>query len=201
MQQEMEYAPHNRLSVLTTLTSAMDATALFCMKEKVKKYAEEVKCVKIDYAPFVMKAVVAALKKHPDLHSCIDRDRLFVQNIYDIEIFGSVIKDADKKDMFTIAYELEHRPVYSQPTFAILPYGVKGETYPIIIPTSSEVCVLGVSMIYNDFSLSGSGLVNSKIIYASLVFDSSYVSREEASGFMADLNMFMENPEISLLDI
>lgn len=201
MQQEMKYAAHNRLSVLTTLTSAIDATALFCMKEKVKKYAEEVKYVKIDYIPFVMKAAVAALKKHPDLNSHIDGERLFIQNVYDLEVFGSVIKDADKKDMFTIAYELEHRLAYSPPTFAILPYGVKGETYPILIPTSSEVCVLGVSMIYNDFSLSGSGLVNSKIIYASLVFDSSYISMEEASGFMADFSMFIENPEISLLDI
>ncbi|WP_400207223.1 2-oxo acid dehydrogenase subunit E2 [Candidatus Methanomassiliicoccus intestinalis] len=200
MQEEFEYANSSRLTVFTTISAAIDATALFCMKEKIKKYAEEVKGVRINYLPFVMKAVVATLKKHPAFNSYLEGKRLFLQDFYDLEVFGAVIRAADKKDMFSIASELEHGSAHTAPTFAILPYGIKGESYPALLPAPTEICVLGVSAIYNDFSLSGSGLVNNKVIYVSLVFDSNYLSMEEASGFMADLSMFMENPEISLLD-
>lgn len=200
MQKVLDQISIGRVSVLTTISSVADATALFYMNEKIKKYAEEVKGVKINYIPFVMKSVIASLRRHPDMNSVIEGNVLYKQNMYDLEIFGSVITSADRKDLFTIARELEFGTLHTPSTFAILPYGIKGEAYPTLIPSVSEVCVLGLSTIYNDISMSGNGLLSNKSIYLSLVFDSSHISYEEASGFMADLIMFIENPEISLLD-
>jgi pyruvate dehydrogenase E2 component (dihydrolipoamide acetyltransferase) len=92
---------------LVTTTEVADVTDLVGLREKVKKYAEEVKGVKLTYLPFIIKAVVAALKKHPYLNSSMDEEteEILLKKYYNLGIAVAtedglivpVVKMADQK--------------------------------------------------------------------------------------------------------
>ncbi len=102
---------------LVTTTEVADVTDLVALREKVKKYAEEVKGVKLTYLPFIIKAVVAALKKHPYLNSSMDEEAedIVFKKYYNIGIAVAtedglivpVLKAADQKEVFSLAQEIK----------------------------------------------------------------------------------------------
>ena len=79
-----------------------------------KKLAEEHKDVKVTPLVFMMKAVVAALKKYPNFNASLEGDNLILKKYFHIGIAVDtpdglvvpVIRDVDKKGLLEIAQEL-----------------------------------------------------------------------------------------------
>jgi pyruvate dehydrogenase E2 component (dihydrolipoamide acetyltransferase) len=120
--------------------------------------------VKVTILAFLIKAVVAALKKFPEFNSSLDGDNLIIKHYYHIGFAADtpnglvvpVIKDADKKPMLEIAREAAElakkaregklSPAEMQGgCFSISSLGGIGGTAFTPIINAPEVAILGVS--------------------------------------------------------
>jgi len=120
--------------------------------------------VKVSPLAFLMKAVVAALKKYPTFNSSLDGDNLIVKQYWNIGFAADtpqglvvpVIKDADKKGILEIAKETGELAGKARDgklgpndiqgaTFTISSLGGIGGTAFTPIINAPEVAILGVS--------------------------------------------------------
>ena len=100
---------------LSNLSGAPDAVVSSAQAEVVRVYAAA--GVKLTYLPFFVKAAVAALKEVPIVNSTLDEsaNEIVLHNHYGIGIAVAtagglivpVVRDADKKDIGTIAREID----------------------------------------------------------------------------------------------
>ena len=206
---------------LVTTTEIADVTDLVGLREKVKKYAEEVKGVKLTYLPFIIKAVVAALKKHPYLNASMDEDaeEIVLKKYYNLGIAVAtgeglivpVIKSADQKEIFSLAQEIKDLAEAAASrkidladlkggTFSITNYGVFGGIYATPIPNYPEAAILGIGRIQDVPWVKEGEVSIRKVLYLSLTFDHRIMDGAQAATFLNDLKMFLENPELPLLD-
>lgn len=111
LQKSWQRIPH------VTQADKADITELEAFRKTVKDELKREKSeVKISILPFIIKAVVVALKKFPDLNSSFDEatKELILKKYYHIGIAVDtpeglvvpVVKDADKKTVLEIAAEL-----------------------------------------------------------------------------------------------
>jgi pyruvate dehydrogenase E2 component (dihydrolipoamide acetyltransferase) len=120
--------------------------------------------VKVSPLAFLMKAVVAALKKYPTFNSSLDGDNLIVKQYWNVGFAADtpqglvvpVIKDADKKGILDIARETAELAGKARDgklgpndiqgaTFTISSLGGIGGTAFTPIINAPEVAILGVS--------------------------------------------------------
>jgi pyruvate dehydrogenase E2 component (dihydrolipoamide acetyltransferase) len=93
-----------------------DLTSVLALRKKYVA-AYEKKGARLTVTSFVLKAVVAALKKHPIFNSSLDEaaEEIVFKEYYNIGIavdteaglIVPVIRDADKKDILSLSHELE----------------------------------------------------------------------------------------------
>ncbi len=152
----------------TSTMFEFDVTELWELRKELNaSLADE--GVKLSFMPFVIKAVVAALKKYPMLNTELDevnREIIF-KYYYNISVAVDtehglavpIIKDADKKSMMEIHENLEEimqqardktLPVDSMSggTFSISNYGAIGGTYATPVINYPESAILGTGTIY-----------------------------------------------------
>jgi len=120
--------------------------------------------VKVSPLAFLMKAVVAALKKYPTLNSSLDGDNLIVKQYWNLGFAADtpqglvvpVLKDVDKKGILEIAKETAELAAKARDgklgpndiqgaTFTISSLGGIGGTAFTPIINAPEVAILGVS--------------------------------------------------------
>ncbi|PSP59972.1 branched-chain alpha-keto acid dehydrogenase subunit E2 [Halobacteriales archaeon QH_7_66_37] len=144
-----------------------DVSALVETRERLKARAEE-QGIKLTYMPFIIKAIVAALKEYPELNTELDEDteEIIYKHYYNIGIAVAtdaglmvpVLKDADKKGMLQIASEVNElaskareRKVSPQEmqggTFTITNFGAFGGEYALPIINHPETAILGLGSI------------------------------------------------------
>ena len=144
-----------------------DVSALVETRERLKARAEE-QGIKLTYMPFIIKAIVAALKEYPELNTELDEDteEIIYKHYYNIGIAVAtdaglmvpVLKDADKKRMLQIASEVNElaskareRKVSPQEmqggTFTITNFGAFGGEYALPIINHPETAILGLGSI------------------------------------------------------
>ena len=144
-----------------------DVSALVETRERLKARADE-QGIKLTYMPFIIKAIVAALKEYPELNTELDEDNeeIVYKHYYNIGIAVAtdaglmvpVLKDADKKGMLQIASEVNElaskareRKVSPQEmqggTFTITNFGAFGGEYALPIINHPETAILGLGTI------------------------------------------------------
>jgi pyruvate dehydrogenase E2 component (dihydrolipoamide acetyltransferase) len=120
--------------------------------------------VKVTPLAFLVKAVVAALKKYPAFNSSLDGDNLVVKHYWHIGFAADtpnglvvpVVRDADRKGIFEIAKETSELAAKARDgklgpadmqggTFSISSLGGIGGTAFTPIVNAPEVAILGVS--------------------------------------------------------
>jgi pyruvate dehydrogenase E2 component (dihydrolipoamide acetyltransferase) len=206
---------------LVTTTEIADVTDLVALREKVKKYAEEVKGVKLTYLPFIIKAVVAALKNHPYLNSAMDEEaeEIVLKKYYNLGVAVAteeglivpVVKSADQKELFSLAQEIKELADAAASrkidladlkggTFSITNYGAFGGIYATPIPNYPEAAILGMGRIQEVPWVKDGEVTIRKVLYLSLTFDHRIMDGAQAATFLNDLKMFLENPELTLMD-
>ncbi len=194
----------------------VNATHLYDIVKKEKANAEKLG-VKLTFLPFIIKAVVEALKESPRFNSSYDHDRqeVILKKYYNIGLAAEapdglkvvVIKGADRKGIIEIAKEIQilHEKIKDQTitleemrdsTFTITNIGSLGGGFlsvPIINPP--EVAILGVHLI-RDMPIVDEGQVKvGKVLPISLVFDHRVVDGAEAVTFGNAVIKYLEDPE------
>jgi pyruvate dehydrogenase E2 component (dihydrolipoamide acetyltransferase) len=133
-------------------------------RARLKPKAEE-RGIRLTYMPFIVKAIVAALKEHPVLNSQLneDEEEILVKHYHNIGIAVAtdaglmvpVVKGAGEKDMLTIASEVNElaskardrsisREEMQGGTFSITNFGAIGGEYATPIINYPETAILGL---------------------------------------------------------
>ena len=203
-----------------TAMDQADVTVLFALREKVRKDVLDQRNVNVTFMPFIVKAVVLALKAHPSLNSSVNEEEneILVKKYYNIGIAVAiddglivpVIKMADQKGIVDLAQEIHNLAEMANSrkidmadlkggTFTITNYGALGTTYGTPIINYPEVAILGTGKI-SDIPMVIEGRIEPrKMLPLSLTFDHRALDGAEAAKFMNDLKKWLENPEALLL--
>jgi pyruvate dehydrogenase E2 component (dihydrolipoamide acetyltransferase) len=186
-----------------------DVTELEAFRVQLNKENEKAG-VRVTMLAFLIKAAVAALKKHPELNSSLDGDNLVLKGYYHIGFAADtpnglvvpVIKDADRKGVLDIARETGElakqaregklRPADMQGgTFSISSLGGIGGTSFSPIINAPEVAILGVSRSVMRPVWDGKAFGPRLMLPLSLSYDHRVIDGAAAARFNASLGQLL----------
>jgi len=201
-------------AVPVTTTDEADVTELVALRERSNAAAAEHN-VHVTLLPFLMKAVVAALRQHPRLNASLDeaQNRLILKRYYHLGIATDtaeglivpVVKDVDQKSLVTLATDLarltdlartRHIPLADVRggTFTISNYGAIGGIFATPMLHVPEVAILGVGKLLQKPVVHGGAVVIRTVLPLSLTFDHRALDGAEAQRFLNDLIAYLSNP-------
>lgn len=178
--------------------------------------------VKLSFLPFIVKAVVGALKKHPVLNSALDEstNELVYRKYFHIGIAAStdqglmvpVVKDADQKTILEIAAEIDRlgnaakagniaSADLSGSGFTITSLGTQGGLFATPVLNFPEVGILGVHQIKKKPVVKDDQIVIGEVMLLSLSFDHRIVDGHVGAAFAYDIIGYLESPETLMLEM
>jgi pyruvate dehydrogenase E2 component (dihydrolipoamide acetyltransferase) len=182
-----------------------DITDLEALRVQLNKENEKAG-IKLTMLAFIIKAVVAALKKYPELNTSLDGDNLVYKNYWHIGFAADtpnglmvpVLKDADQKGVIEIAQETSELAKKARDgklgpadmqgaTFTISSVGGIGGTAFSPIVNAPEVAILGVSKSSMKPVWDGKQFVPRLIVPLSLSADHRVIDGALATRFNAHL--------------
>ncbi len=195
----------------------MDASALFAIVQKEKPRLEGLG-IKLTFLPFIIKAVVRALKEYPRFNSSYDHEtqEVIVKRYFNIGIAADapdglkviVVKGADTKSIAQIAKDLQELgekvrnqtitvEEMSDSTFTITNIGSLGGGY-LSVPMINypEVAILGVHMIRDEPVVRNGAVAVGKVLPISLSFDHRVVDGADAVQFANAVMRYLEDPDL-----
>lgn len=178
-----------------------DITDLEAFRVSLNKESDQTG-VKYTMLGFLIKAVVAALKKYPEFNASLDGDQLIYKHYYHIGFAADtpnglvvpVLKDADKKGLSEIATEMADLAKRARDgklspsdmqggTFSISSLGGIGGTHFTPIINAPEVAILGVSKSYMKPVWNGKEFVPQLTLPLSLSYDHRVIDGAAAARF------------------
>lgn len=184
-----------------------DVTELVLLREAFKGSAEK-RGVKLTFLPFIMKALVPALKEFPYINSSLDETTgsIVLKKYYNIGVATDteqglvvpVIKDVDSKDIFELAGEVERAAERARngqlslddvkgSTFTITNVGAIGGLFATPIINYPEVAILGLHKIGKRPVVRDGRVEIRDMTYLSLSFDHRVFDGAYAARFTARL--------------
>ncbi|HOI47270.1 MAG TPA: dihydrolipoamide acetyltransferase family protein [Bacilli bacterium] len=203
----------------TTVMDELDVTNLVNFRTEQKELALS-KGVKLTYMPFIIKAVVLALKDYPVFNSSFDHEKeeIIYKHFYNIGLAVDTpdglivpnIKHADRKSIIDVAKELQvlseeanNRTIQldklQNGTFTITNYGIFGSTFGAPVIKHPEVAILGVGMIAKKPIVRNNEIVIADIMPLSLSIDHRIIDGGDAGRFMMRVKEYLTNPMLLLL--
>jgi len=210
MVEAVRHAPH------VTVMDEMDAAELVKIRKREKEKAEK-KGIRLTYLPFLMKALVLAMKEFPLVNSSFEEEEeeTIIKKYYNfgfaVDVDGQglivpVLKGVDLKNILDIAKELKElgdkarqRKLDLQDlrggTFTITNFGSIGSTFATPIINYPEVAILGVGrMREKPIVLEGKVEVRPMIPF-SLSFDHRVLDGAYAIRFLNAFILHLQDPE------
>ncbi len=204
-----------------TFVEECDCTALKALRKRLQP-AAQAQGVKLTFLPFIVKAVVAALKKRPVLNSALDEstNELVYRKYYNIGIAASteaglivpVVKDADRRSVLDVAREIERVATDAKngksrmedlqgSTFTITSLGADGGLFATPIINFPEVGILGVHQIKQKPVVKDGQIVIGDVMLLSLSFDHRIVDGHVGAAFAYDIIHYLEDPDRLFLEM
>lgn len=204
-----------------TLVDEVDMTELVLLKEAFKGSAEK-RGVKLTFLPFVIKAVIPALKEFPFVNSTLDEgnSEIVLKKRYNLGIATDtpggllvpVLKDADKKDIFQLSAEIEKlagmaragelgREEVQGSTFTITNLGSIGGLFATPIVNYPEVAILGTHRISKRPVVRDGKIEARDMMYLSLSFDHRVMDGAYGARFMNRVIDIIQDPKKILSEI
>jgi pyruvate dehydrogenase E2 component (dihydrolipoamide acetyltransferase) len=180
-----------------------DMTELVLLREAFKGSAEK-RGVRLTFLPFIIKALIPALKEFPYVNSSLDEQggNIVLKKYYNIGIATDteqglvvpVVKDADMKDIFELAGEIEKLADRARKgqltldevhggTFTITNVGAIGGLFATPIVNVPEVAILGLHKITKRPVVRDGKVEIRDTTYLSLSFDHRVVDGAYAARF------------------
>jgi pyruvate/2-oxoglutarate dehydrogenase complex dihydrolipoamide acyltransferase (E2) component len=197
----------------------VDMTALVEMRARLKERIKTTYGVNLTYTPFIMKAVVRALREFPILNASMTESEVHYKKYYNIGVavhreqglIVPVVHDADRKTLLQLAQEVEDLGGRARAdkltlndiqggTFTITNAGMFGATASTPIINYPEVGVLGVHLIQERPVVRDHRIVIRQMMTLVLSFDHRLVDGTPAVQFLHRVKELLEDPESWLLD-
>jgi pyruvate dehydrogenase E2 component (dihydrolipoamide acetyltransferase) len=177
--------------------------------------------IQLTYLPFIIKAVVAALRLHPELNSVLDleNERIIVKHFYHIGIAVDtaagltvpVIRDADRLSIVelaqaiaTISEKARKRELKLEDirdgTFTITNFGALGGSYGVPVINTPEVGILGVGRISEKPVVQNSRIEIGRMLPLSLAVDHRLIDGSGALKFLQTIMKGLSNPVSLMID-
>lgn len=206
-------------AMLTTFNE-IDMSKVIELRNRKKDQFFEENEVRLGFMSFFTKAVVAALKKYPEVNAELQGDELILKKYYDIGIAVStdeglvvpVIRDCDRKNFAEIEAEIaavakkarENKLTLADlqgGTFTITNGGVFGSLFSTPILNGNQVGILGMHTIQRRPVATEDDQIEIRpMMYVALSYDHRVIDGKEAVGFLATVKKLIENPEDLLLN-
>lgn len=203
----------------TTAMDEIDVTKLVEFRNRYKDGLKE-DGINITYLPFIIKAVIKALKEYPVFNSTFDEENeeIILKHFYHIGIATDtdrglmvpVIRDADKKSIIELAKEIEDITTRAKEnkielselkgsTFTITNYGSIGGYFGIPIINYPESAILGVGKIVKKPIVRDDEIVIAYVLPLSLSYDHRIIDGASGARFLNVLKELLTNPDMLLL--
>jgi pyruvate dehydrogenase E2 component (dihydrolipoamide acetyltransferase) len=204
-----------------TFVEEVDCTALKELRERLKPKAEKAGA-KLTYLPFIAKAVVAALKKHPILNSALDEstNELVYRKYYNLGIATAtetglivpVVKNADKLSLVGISKEIDRVASAARvgkaslddlqgSTFTITSLGAQGGLFATPIINFPEVAILGVHQMKQKPVVRDGQIVIGDVMLLSLSFDHRIIDGHIGAAFAYEIINYLQDPDRLVLEL
>jgi 2-oxoglutarate dehydrogenase E2 component (dihydrolipoamide succinyltransferase) len=195
----------------------VDMTRIVKIREKEKSKYEQRNGVKLTYMPFITRAAVVALRKHPIVNGSIEGEAVrYNKNInigiavaLDWGLIVPVIKQAEEKNFLGIAraiVDVADRArgkklapdEISGGTFTLTNSGIFGEQFGTPIINQPQSAILGIGGLNKEAEVLTDKDGNDSIAIRSiqrftLGFDHRIVDGADAGKFMSDFKAYLEN--------
>lgn len=204
----------SRVPAVTHMDEAYIDRLVKVREEGKKKITD----TKLTYLPFIMKALIAALKDHPSLNSTITENEIILKKYYNIGIAVAtpdgllvpVVKGADEKDIPSLAKEIEGLAEKARDrtldimdmkggTFTITNVGSIGGLFATPIINPGECAILAVGKMYDKVIAENGKTKIVKALPLSLTFDHRIADGAEAAQFTNTLIKYLEDPSLLLI--
>jgi 2-oxoglutarate dehydrogenase E2 component (dihydrolipoamide succinyltransferase) len=199
-----------RTSAHVSTVFEVDMTRVDQLRQKHKTAFEE-RGVRLTYTPFILKAVVDALKAFPVLNASIDRDNvvyhrdvnLGVAAALDWGLIVPVIHHADEKNVLGLARavndlgdrarakKLKVEEVQGG-TFTVTNPGVFGSLFGTPIINQPQVAILDIGTIEKRPVVRDDAIAIRTMCYLALTFDHRLVDGADADRFMARIKASLQ---------
>ena len=208
-------APH------VTIMDEVDVTALVELRGRAKALAEK-RGVKLTYLPFIVKALIAALREYPILNSTLDEaaNEIVYKKYYNIGIATDtdnglvvpVVQDADRKNIYSIAGEIRELATKARDgklapnemrgsTFSITNIGSAGGMFFTPVINFPEVAILGTGRISEKPVVKNGEIVIGQVMALSLSFDHRLIDGATAQNAMNHIKRLLEDPELLIMEV
>lgn len=207
-------APH------VTLMDEVDVTELVAHRKKFKTIAAE-KGIKLTYLPYVVKALVSALREFPEFNRSFDDEtqEIIQKHYYNIGIAADtekgllvpVIKHADRKSVFAISDEINQLATKAREG-KLAPNEMKGASCSITnigsaggqwftpVINHPEVAILGIGRISEKPVIKNSEIVAAPVLALSLSFDHRMIDGATAQHALNHMKRLLSEPELLLME-
>ena len=197
-----------------------DITALDAFRRKHQAAGREDQG-QLTLTTFVLKAAVAALKRHPRFNASVDHasGEMVLKRYYHVGVavdtdrglIVPVLRDVDRKSVWELATELGQLAERTRAgkvaveelrggTFTITNIGSLGGTGMVPIINYPEVAILGLARARQEPAVVDGTIVPRLLLPLSLTFDHRIADGADAARFMSDLVRDLEDPDRLLLD-
>ncbi|MDG6900842.1 MAG: 2-oxo acid dehydrogenase subunit E2 [Nitrososphaerota archaeon] len=192
-----------RTTAQVTHVDEADVSELVLLREAFKGSAEK-RGVRLTFLPFIIKALVPALREFPFANSAFDEQagNIVLKKYYNIGIATDteqglvvpVVKDVDRKDIFDLAGEIENLSAKARSgrltldevhgsTFTITNVGAIGGLFATPIINIPEVAILGLHKIAKRPVVRDGKVEIRDTTYLSLSFDHRVIDGAYAARF------------------
>ena len=204
-----------------TYVDECDATELKALRERSKRFAERAQ-VRLTFLPFIVKAVVAALKRHPELNCLVDDSamEMVLKRTYDIGIATStdaglivpVVRNADRLSILEIAKEIDRLALNAKESktlkedlggssFTITSLGKLGGLFATPVINYPEVAILGIHEMKRKPVVRGEQIVIGDVMLLSLSFDHRIVDGHIGAAFAQTIIEYLQEPDRLLVEM
>ena len=183
------------------------------------------KGVRLTYLPFILKAIAAALKRHPSINAEMDleHNRMIYYHRYNLGIavdtdeglMVPVIRDVDRRPLSEIAAAIDDLSSRARErklamdelkggTFSVTSFGSIGGLFAVPVINYPEAGILGIGRIHKRPVVTegpdGDEIGIGTIMPLSLSVDHRIVDGGEATRFLNDIVEFLESPASMFID-
>ncbi|MFC1641364.1 dihydrolipoamide acetyltransferase family protein [Myxococcota bacterium] len=198
-----------------TYMDECEVTELTALRDRLKPLAETEK-VRLSFLPFVVKAAVVALKRHPALNCLVDdvSQEMVLRESCDIGIATAteaglivpVLRRAEQLSLLEIAREIDRmaslaREGKTRPddlggsSFTITSLGKLGGLMATPVVNYPEVAILGVHEIRRRPVVRADSIVIGKVMGLSLSFDHRIIDGHVGALFAQEIKACLEQPD------
>ena len=204
-----------------TYVEEVDMTELVAVRERAKARAAD-RGVKLNYLPFIIKAVVSGLRKWPQLNASLDEatQEIVRKKYYHIGIAAqgphglavSVVRDADKRSIFDLSREIDRlgaavregtatRDELTGSTFTVSSLGKLGGVLATPIINFPEVAIIGVHKIEERPAVRNGLIVPRHLMNLSISVDHRLADGWDGAMFLQDVKSLLEDPTTMFMEM